>query len=156
MFLSSSSRWGSRRQEAAPERSARRRRAVLRRGLEPLEERTLLSVALVRDINQVDAFPAGLGRVTAVAVALAELLQFVVHCLHHLLGGFGPLIAVGVDQVWSVFLSVSPRLKRGEIFEGRGRHHSWFVPLLCCLPPRHAVLGVAGAPGAESIPRLDP
>jgi len=35
-------------------------------------------------------------------------------------------------------------LKRGEIFEGRGRHHSRFVPLFCCWPPRHAVLGVAG------------
>ena len=110
---------------------------------------------LVGDERQ-DAFPVGLGGKAPVPIVFAELLQFVVQCLASSprLVRFPSLLPVSIGLV-----SVSVRLttpERGEIFEGRGRHHSRFVPLFCCLPPRHAVLGVEGAPGGESFPRLEP
>ena len=59
------------------------------------------------------------------------------------------------DQVWSVFLSVSPRLGGARFTRDVGTPLP-FVPFRYCWPPRHAVLGDDVPPCGESLHRFEP
>src|SRR5262249_43969879 len=102
-------------------------------------------VQLVRDQRE-NSFPRHLGGVTAVAVAPAELLQFVVQISHNLLIAVGSfqLLRLVCQFVRSVFLPVS-NATAFESYEGRG------TPLPLCavfllLAAAAPALGIDGSP----------
>jgi hypothetical protein len=123
------------------------RRDVLRLQAPGLHVPEAHVVKLVGDERQ-DALARDLGRVAAIAVAVAELLQFVIQVSHR---SSGPSCCCGVCCLSGQCFYPSCRPRPGKNSKGCGTPLP-FVPFVCCLPPRHAALASMALPaGRRSI-----